>query len=206
MPFCIIILLMLVDLYIIDTHKISIEKLLNSSYIKQEDLSFLSKFKKEETYHEKLASLYLKNKYIKDYYIDENGKPISEDIYFNISHSHGVVVLGLNKESPIGIDIEQNKEIKDSLIRFTCNDEEYDYIKTNKDFLSIWTNKESLLKCMGTGINKRLNEVPGLPLNSQRMYLDDIYSSQTLFYQDDIISITIKGKKDFVIKIKEVIP
>lgn len=192
---------MKVTLYLIDINHINIDEISSSSFISPKDLSELSKYKTKETYNEKLVSRYLKNKYIGEYQINENGKPIANHVYFNISHSHGVVGLVINDRYDIGLDTEKIREIDDSLKKHICSDEEYQYSEDNISFLQIWTNKESLLKCLGTGINKRLKEVVGLPINGKRIYLGETYRSVTTRYHNYIITITIKGDYPFDVKI-----
>lgn len=188
---------MVINLYIIDIKKIDVDDLLSSRFINKEEIKDLPN---KDVYNEKIASLYLKNKYIGEYSFNEYGKPISSRCFFNISHSHGLVILGINDKCEIGVDIEKNKSIEDKYKRYICNDEEYKYIKNDTDFLKIWTNKESLLKCLGVGINKKLSEVNGLPLNDIRNYENKIYRSQTIIYGEYIISITIQSQDNFIIK------
>ena len=194
---------MLVKLLLVDINKINIDEIISSSFISPKDLLELSKYKIKETYNEKLVSRYLKNKYIGEYQINENGKPIANNVYFNISHSHGLVGLVINDQYDIGLDIEKMRDIDDSLKKHICSDEEYQYSEDNISFLQIWTNKESLLKCLGTGINKRLKEVIGLPINGIREYMGEIYRSNTLRYKDYIITVTIKGDTPLNIDIIE---
>ena len=194
---------MLVKLLLVDINKINIDEISSSSFISSEDLLDLSKYKRQETYNEKLVSRYLKNKYIGEYSVNEYGKPISNHVYFNISHSHGLVGLVINDQYDIGLDIEKMRDIDDSLKKHICSDEEYQYSEDNISFLQIWTNKESLLKCLGTGINKRLKEVIGLPINGIREYMGEIYRSNTLRYKDYIITVTIKGDTPLNIDIIE---
>ena len=194
---------MLAKLLLVDINKINIDEISSSSFISPKDLLELSKYKIKETYNEKLVSLYLKNKYIGEYQINENGKPIANHVYFNISHSHGVVGLVINDQYDIGLDIEKMRDIDDSLKKHICSDEEYQYSEDNISFLQIWTNMESLLKCLGTGINKRLKEVIGLPINGKRIYMGETYRSNTLRYKDYIITVTIKGDTPLNIDIIE---
>lgn len=94
-----------------------------------------------------------KNGYGKPYL---KGYPI---INFNISHSNDFVVCIID-DKPIGIDIEQVKQIEYRDIAknfFTTS--EYNYIfKQNLEseinkFYKIWTLKESYIKCKGKGLS-----------------------------------------------------
>lgn len=190
-----------IDLHLIDLSLIDIEKLYSSPFINDEDILKTQRFKVDQVRNEKLSSIYLKRKYIGQYQISDRGKPLSEDCYFNISHSGGVTILAIDKSNLIGVDIEYIKKVEDDFVRHVCDDKEYKFIKNNEDFYKIWTNKESLLKAIGTGIDKRLNEVIGLPLNSIREYEGNLYRSKTIKYQDYIITITTKSLEEFDIDV-----
>ena len=84
------------------------------------------------------------------------GKWLCDKCYFSISHSHSLVAVALSKK-PIGIDCELIKKPKTDAIERVltsaerdsltyCNDEE----KTEQ-LLTVWSKKESLFKCNGTG-------------------------------------------------------
>ena len=77
----------------------------------------------------------LKNKFIGEYRYNEHGKPISDNIYFNISHSKGVVVFTQN-ELPIGIDIELIRPTNEDLVHYISSKEEKEYIKDNIKFFA----------------------------------------------------------------------
>ena len=167
------------------------------SKIDEADIMFLSKYRVIDVKKEKLISYYFKKKYIGDYYHNEFGKPLSKNINFNISNSKGVVVLATSKEHDIGIDVEILRPKDEDLVKYATNDEEYSYIKNEVDFLSIWTSKEALVKCIGTGIRSKLKEIPALPLNGKKEYNGVTYYRKTFRHNDFIISITINSDKEF---------
>ncbi len=195
---------MAINLFLVHIDEFSINKIESSSYITSIDKENLKQYHHPLTYQQKLVSAYLKNRYISSYFVNEFGKPLSLQSSFNISHSGNYVILIVNdgKES-VGVDIEKIRDIKKDFSSFVCNEEEKSYIKNDKDFFAIWTNKESLLKCIGTGINKKLNEVNGLPLNDKRIYEDKDFYSRTMDYEDYVISITRDDKPIEEIKIIE---
>lgn len=190
-----------INLYIIDLSKTNMEDIASSSFISNEDKKEVEVYKIESARNQHLASRYLKNKYIGDYYLDEKGKPLSKDKYFNVSHSGNLIVLAVDDNNPIGVDVELIKQVEDKFIKYVTNQEEFEYIKNQEDFFKIWTNKESLLKAIGSGIDKRLNTVPGLPLNSGRHYENKDYMSHTIKYEYYVITVTKEGKEDFEISI-----
>ncbi len=84
------------------------------------------------------------------------------EIFFNISHcKRGVVCILGEKEK--GIDIEAIDVLDKSIVRFVCNDKEYDRILNSSapevEFCLLWTKKESLLKCTGEGISGDLKNL-----------------------------------------------
>ena len=187
---------------LINTSDMTLESILNSSFLSSEDLLYLERYKLEETKKEKAVSLILKKKYIKDYDLNEHGKPISEHTYFNISHSHGVVVFTKNT-LPVGIDIEKIRPVNKDLIDYISNKEEKEYITSEVRFYEIWTTKESLTKCVGTGINEKVSNIPGLPINGLRQYKGKEYRSVTRQLQDYIVTITRESTSPFEIDIVE---
>ena len=183
--------------YVLDTRKTSFHELLDYVNLEGEDLSFLDKYKVLEVKKEKLVSYYFRKKYVGEVFNNEYGKPLSKNIYFNISHSKGVIVIALSMDYDVGVDVEVVRPNDDDLVKYTCNEEEYRFVKNEFDFLSIWTNKESLVKCLGTGIKNKIKEIPGLPLNGKKEYGEDIYYSRVSRINDAILSITIKNDKEF---------
>ena len=185
-----------------DTAVTTLENILSSSFLFDKDLSYLSRFKIEETKKEKSCSLIFKNKYVGEYHLNEFGKPLSEDVNFNISHSKGAVVFVKDK-IPIGIDIEKIRPVEDSLIDYISSKEEREYIKGDINFYEIWTNKESLTKAIGTGIKTKIKDIPGLPINGKKTYQEKEYYSKTIKYKDYIISVTRENNEPFEIEIEE---
>lgn len=95
----------------------------------------------------------------------EHGKPSiagHPEIYFNLSHCKYTAVCALS-DSPVGIDVESVREYKESLARYTMNDDELQRILTAERpdvaFIRFWTMKEALLKLTGDGISNNLKTV-----------------------------------------------
>ena len=191
-----------VQLIIFDVRDISIDRLSKLNFLTEKDLNTVNKYKPLETKKEKLASLFLKNKYIGDYLYNEYGKPLSDKTHFNITHSHGVVVLALC-EYDVGVDIEHIEERIDNLAKYISTQEELSYIKGFKEFFEVWTSKESLMKCIGVGIRCKVKEIPALPINGLKEYRGEKYYSKSLERDNFILSITVKNDTDFEIEISE---
>lgn len=95
------------------------------------------------------------------------GKPYAVDLpmQFNLSHS-GSYALCAVAPYPVGADIQVLRPVKDALIRRVCSPEELAYLCAQADrsvqtarFIQLWTVKEALLKCCGTGIRTELRTV-----------------------------------------------
>lgn len=125
----------------------------------------------------------------------ENGKPYAEnaDVHFNISHSGNIVVCAVN-DKPVGIDVEQirNIELKVAkrvythdelfyLFGFHPADEDFYMVPDEKmrlRFFELWTAKEAYLKYTGEGI---LAELKTLEVNPEKILRE--------YYEDYVISI-----------------
>ncbi len=180
----------------VNANNMSLESLVTSSFLTATDIEQLSKFKLEETKKEKACSFILKNKYVGDYHLNEFGKPISDNTYFNISHSKGVVVF-VKDDYPIGIDVEQIRPLKEEMVDYISSQEEKAYIHDDVSFFEIWTNKESLTKCLGTGIKSRIKEIPALPINGKKGYNNKNFYSKTVVFQNCVISIVRNSEEPF---------
>ena len=191
---------MRLKIYIFNSLEVPLDVLLNSKYISLLERSSFEKYKNLEVKKEKVVSSIFKNKYIGEYYLNEFGKPLSKDKYFNISHSHGYVVFIMD-DVPIGIDIEKIKKAQDDLISYISNDEEKNYIHDDASFYEIWTNKEALVKAYGTGIKSNPKDIKGLPINGKRIYKGKTYFNKTIKFEDYIISVSRQIDEDFELEI-----
>lgn len=91
--------------------------------------------------------------------INEYGKPVSQNgEYFNISHSGDYVIFALS-DCEVGCDIQRTDYIKtEGAAKFVFCKEEMNLLKNSYDktdtFYTLWTKKESLLKCIGEGFHR----------------------------------------------------
>ena len=190
-------------IYLINSNEISLETLLESFYLSPIEKESFEKYKVESVKKEKIVSYYLKKKYVGSYEVDVNGKPISNHKYFNISHSHGYVVLVID-DAPIGIDVETIRPVNKSLVDVVTNKEEKEYVYDDASFYEVWTNKEALVKAYGSGIKQRPDTIPGLPVNGVRSYKDKLYFNRSIRYQDVVISVSRQSSEDYSIKIETI--
>lgn len=80
-------------------------------------------------------------------FIGNNGKPMTNGCYFNISHSHGLVACAV-AEVPVGIDVEKIRPVPPRLLRI-LSPAERESVRCDADFFRLWTLKEALIKCRG---------------------------------------------------------
>ena len=162
------------------------------------------KYKNEIDQVRSLASSYLINKLSKELLLfNDMGKPFFENgPSFNVSHSGQYIVMAVSNKD-IGVDIEENKE-KDmsSLIRI-FNEAEAKMIKEHADFYYLWCAKESLIKCIGSSIN-RIKEIPALPFNGVKAFNGKHYFVKTFIENKHIISITRLSDEPFDIEIEKI--
>ena len=191
-----------ITLYILDTRKTTLTELFELSHLSEEERQSLEKYKAIEVKKEKIVSLYFRNKYIGETYENEFGKPLSKNVFFNISHSKGVVVLAISESHNIGVDVEVIRNKDEDLVKYISNEKELAFIKNEFDFFSMWTNKESLVKCLGTGIRSQVKTIPGLPLNGKKEFKGETFYSKIIKNNDYIISISLRDKEDFIVDMK----
>ena len=129
------------------------------------------RFKFEKDRHRKLASVLLLRLLVKkilglsEFTVSKNayGKPFLKDysdFHFNLSHS-GDWVVGVVSDRPVGIDIEQIRQMKNSMdvAKRFFSEKEYAFLVETEEksrvdlFYDIWTKKESLIKAVGKGLS-----------------------------------------------------
>ena len=71
--------------------------------------------------------------------------------------------------------------------------------EVNKDFYKVWTSKEALSKCIGTGVREKLKNIPSLPFDGIKEYKEKTFFSHIYEINDFVISIIIKSNDDFEI-------
>lgn len=187
----------LVKLYIANLTNISLNEILvkYKDYIHKDDIDNMNDFEIELKKMQSITSSILKNKYVLGpIYYSEFGKPLSNNSYFNISHSDNLVILAITEDVNIGIDIEHIRDVKDKTILYTLNSLEldtFDYENKTKSFYTLWTKKEAIAKCYGIGLTKNIKDI----LTNYNNYIES-------FYIDDYVySIALECNKDTDINI-----
>ncbi len=122
---------------------------------------------------------------------NKHGKPFLKDhpdLHFNLSHCKNGIAVAIS-DQPIGIDIECYREVSDSLVRYTMNEEEQRIIAESDDqvrtFTEYWTKKEAVFKLRGTGITREGlhnllcgDEVVETHVNEERRYAYSIAANK----------------------------
>ena len=194
----------IVKLYILDIETAFHHQKVLEAHVNESQKEKAYRYKNEIDQIRSLASSYLINSLSNEpLQITDTGKPyFPNGPFFNVSHSGKYIIMAV-AENEVGVDIEEAIE-KDmsSLIRI-FNEAEAKMIKEHTDFYYLWCAKESLSKCIGTGIIK-IKEIPALPLNGLKTFKGVDYQCQTFIYDKHIVSIARVGKEPFEVKIENV--
>ena len=90
---------------------------------------------------------------------DAEGAPYRPDCpgkHISISHCSAAVAVAVSDSAAVGIDVEARRRMSPGLVQRVCTAGEQELIRTSDDpemaFLALWTRKEAVLKCRGTGI------------------------------------------------------
>ncbi len=106
------------------------------------------------------------------FHYSEKGKPelaephASARFAFNLSHSGGVALIGLTRNGPIGVDIENIRNDFDTAAiaqRFFSASEQEQLLKLppeerHQAFFRCWTLKEAFIKALGEGLSHPLHQ------------------------------------------------
>lgn len=100
------------------------------------------------------------------FHYDTNGRPEIatphvDGLKYSLSHSKGMVLMGLTRQRAIGVDVQFMEPLPDLLkvARVFCSAQELERIdkagtdtQSHELFYEIWTVKEAYLKAIGTGM------------------------------------------------------
>lgn len=100
-----------------------------------------------------------------EFTVNEHGKPSLRSyphVHFNLSHCKRAVACAVS-DKPIGIDVECTGRYKHSLAEYCMSPEEVQWIESGDDadvrFTKLWTQKEALVKLLGTGITDDIKTI-----------------------------------------------
>ena len=157
------------------------------------------RYRKEDDQLRSIGSSFLLLKASKGHEIhySPEGKPFVEgEFYFSISHSGDYVVLA-ESDSPVGVDIERVTDIgiNDGLKNIALTEREKLFVKDSLlRFYVVWTRKESLIKCEGSGFVSEPCEIDSLPENDfdePVKYEGKFYRIESFMIDGHIISAAI---------------
>ena len=169
------------------------------SKVNEERVKKALRFVNEKDQLLSLGGAYLLYKYLPkgEIKINSNGKPyLDNGPYFNLSHSGEYTVLAISSERDVGVDIERIDESKIEAIKYSLSEDDKKNVGDSNLFL-LWSNKESLVKCIGTGFID-FKKVNGLPIEGIR---NGCYTKSQI-YNGYSLSITLNGNDPFDVKIK----
>ena len=120
---------------------------------------------------------------------------------FSISHTYGLVAVAIEHrlgKGGVGIDIENPRKLGVNHIGRVCTKKQMEYVDYpnngwNDRLLMVWTKKEAYLKSVGTGFDRRPDEIE----------FPDAEEENNLFsfiFEDYIISVRSPSGKYVVIK------
>ena len=195
-----------VDVYIVNTQLVKDNFDFILSFVSPERKAKALKYVQEKDKLLSLGAAYLIKKYLPNEKIKEtkSGKPYFDNgPFFNISHSGEYVAMVIHQCRDVGVDIERIDESKIDAIKYVLSDKEKNVFDINSLFL-MWSNKESLIKCLSTGIND-IKIVSALPLEGVRTINNQNYFTRSQIYNNYSLSVTLKGDEAFNINIKPIV-
>lgn len=186
-----------VTLTLLDIRTFNAEKILSEL---PEDLRKKAlRYRKEDDQLRSIGSSFLLLKASKGYEVhySKEGKPfVDGELYFNISHSGDYVVLA-EADSPVGVDVERVADIgiNDGLKNIALTEREKLWVKDSLlRFYVVWTRKESLIKCEGSGFISEPDQIETLddenfdePVN----YRGKFYRIESFMLDEHVVSSAI---------------
>ena len=125
---------------------------------------------------------------------NEYGKPMLKEvsnIYFSISHCKEAIAVAV-ADRPVGIDVETLRMPSEALAEKVMDKGEklrFDISDTPEDFFTaIWTAKEAVMKCRGTGIV--MEELPGILYGIE----DEMIIETTRPYPNIVCTLCVSNK------------
>ena len=125
---------------------------------------------------------------------NEHGKPMLKEvsnIHFSISHCKEAIAVAV-ADRPIGIDVETLRMPSKALAEKVMDKGEklrFDISDTPEDFFTaIWTAKEAVMKCRGTGIV--IEELPGILYGIE----DEMIIETTRPYPNVVCTLCVSNK------------
>lgn len=125
---------------------------------------------------------------------NEHGKPMLKEvsnIHFSISHCKEAIAVAV-ADRPVGIDVETLRVPSEALAERVMDEGEklrFDISDTPEDFFTaLWTAKEAVMKCRGTGIV--MEELPGILYGIE----DEMIIETTRPYPNIVCTLCVSNK------------
>ena len=125
---------------------------------------------------------------------NEHGKPMLKEvsnIHFSISHCKEAIAVAV-ADRPVGIDVETLRLPSEALAERVMDEGEklrFDISDTPEDFFTaLWTAKEAVMKCRGTGIV--IEELPGILYGIE----DEMIIETTRPYPNIVCTLCVSNK------------
>ncbi|MGX5597786.1 4'-phosphopantetheinyl transferase family protein [Bacillus cereus] len=87
-------------------------------------------------------------------------KNLSSSLYFNLSHTDGMVVCAVSVDGEVGIDVEKTFVDRCEVMRHVYVPKEIEWVNNQRDktaklkaFYVLWTRKEAVMKAVGKGFS-----------------------------------------------------
>jgi 4'-phosphopantetheinyl transferase len=131
------------------------------------------------------------------------GKPFlasAREFEFNLTHSADLVLYGVARSRPVGVDVERVKQIERAieLAKRFMSAEEHEKIAScapetrDRDFLSLWVRREGSGKAFGVGVWKVLEngQKPGDPRVPNPLFaqITRDYRCEIIDYSDEYVA------------------
>lgn len=94
---------------------------------------------------------------------EEGGKPYAvyqnRRLHVSFSHSNEIVMCAVSLSLDMGVDTEPiHRKIRPELLKRILNEREFESL-SGDDPLRLWTVKEAVVKCLGTGLRTNLRDI-----------------------------------------------
>lgn len=135
---------------------------------------------------------------------EATGKPYAitqgRKIFVSFSHSKNQVFCAVSEKWNIGLDAEPvERSIGERLMKRILNEEETKLL-TSEDPIKLWTMKEAVVKCLGTGLRTNLNDITIAKIKKNRFsgrFNNDIcYEICSFKRSDHQIALAYHSKND----------
>lgn len=147
---------------------------------------------------------------LKDIHYPEAGKPRwqggnHQQLDFNISHSHNLVMAAVSKTLTVGVDAEIIRELKNLNFKMVMSPDELKKIQQSPGlFFELWSKKEAVVKAANTTGIARMRDVDLLSdsalLDDKSWYLKTLHDDMKLGDEFSVHLATSAPVDDVIIK------